>query len=152
MRSSVPSSRVFVVSFFLAAAASTGCGSSSGGSPMGGDGGSVSFTTDIYPIITTTCVPCHTAASGPSGGLDFSGSATAVYAKIVSQPPTTNASCTGLPSATMLIEPMSTANSLIYSKISTDTPVCGGRMPLGGALTPAQITLFATWINTDANL
>jgi hypothetical protein len=51
-----------------------------------------------------------------------------------------------------LVVPGDPGQSLLYLKVSTDTPPCGKRMPAVGApLDPAQVDLIRAWIEGGAS-
>jgi hypothetical protein len=86
---------------------------------------SVSFASDIRPVLTTSCAfGCHFFSS-TSVIVNVRGSIYPAY---------------------ILIKPFEPQNSLIYLKINPNPPV-GSRMPeIGGPLTAAQIDKFRRWI------
>lgn len=98
--------------------------------------------TDIQPIWTVRCAPCH--VGDVSGGLDLSpGSA---YGNVVDVP------AAGLPSMDR-IEPGSTADSYLWHKVSGTQASVGGSgstMPVGGSLTAHERDLLERWIEAGA--
>jgi hypothetical protein len=145
---------------------SAGMGGGSAGMGMGGgsagmSGTAVSFATDIYPIITANCMPCHTKAANQDGGpLDMS-SSMAAYTSLVGNatPPTgapakTDTSCTMLDSKKLRVSPGDPTHSYMYIKITnTDAALmaanCGPAMPETASklvLTADQKTKIHDWI------
>jgi len=143
---------------------SGGAGGSAGGAGTVGAGGTngaaVSFATDIYPIITAKCTPCHTKAANQDGGLNMS-SETAAYMSLVGpgNPPTggpakTNTTCTMLDAKKVRVSPGDPTHSYMYIKITnTDaalsTAKCGPAMPETASklvLSADQKTKIHDWI------
>lgn len=101
----------------------------------------VSFSADIQPIFTTSCVNagCH-----PGGGAPFPLGPGASYVNLVNAAATTGP-CAGL----LRVKPFSADSSALYRRIAG---TCGDRMPIGGsALSAVQQNLIATWINQGAS-
>ena len=104
---------------------------------------SIGFSKEVQPIFTSKCIQCH---SGGGSGLPSSMELTEkssfnaiVNAKSVQKPELTR------------VTPSNSANSLIYLKVSSDTPPVGSRMPLGGpALSEAEIATLKAWIDQGA--
>jgi len=114
-----------------------------GGPPPGGGippppgGGSVTFAAEVEPILAGNCA-CHRNGNR-SGGLSLDtfndvlagGSSNATNPAVV---------------------PVDGAGSLIYQKVSMDTPPVGNRMPLGGPfLSPQDQQTIRDWIDQGAN-
>ena len=107
--------------------------------------GTVSFSTDIQPILTTTCGGCHSA----NGIADLSGIALRLtqaesYDGMVNQLSVQDTSLT-------LVIPGNSTASLVYQKVSSDAPPVGDRMPqFAPALSAAEILLIQNWIDQGA--
>jgi hypothetical protein len=144
------------------AGADSGTGTGAAGSKADGgtDGGgaTLSFATDVYPILMAKCMPCHTKTAGPDGMLAMS-SATAAYTSLVGAAMTggaamTNTTCQLLDTKKLRVEPGDPTHSYIYIKVTnTDSQLsakaCGPAMPetaSGLTLTTAQKTTIHDWI------
>ena len=124
----------------------------------------LSFATDIYPIISVKCTPCHTTTNPPDGQLSMKDAATAYTSLLGNKNPVTGGAATSdtgcklLDTKKLRVEPNMPAVSYIYIKIShTDTQLsaqnCGPAMPKTGSnltLTTAQIQMFSDWITQGA--
>ena len=92
------------------------------------------FVRDIQPILAEKCYPCHSAARS-MGGIRLDGRAGA-FGQGESRTPA-------------IVPGRSAASELLRRVSAPDKSV---RMPLGGQpLTPAQIELLRTWIDSGAN-
>src|ERR1700734_2318644 len=90
------------------------------------------FTTQVQPILTTPCVPCHHGAKG-SGGLALD-SAQAIAQGGRSGP---------------VIKPGDPSNSPLYQRIASQDKAV--RMPLGGTALPEEtVALVRAWIQNGA--
>lgn len=107
----------------------------------GGDGGSCDFAGDVQPIFTASCAlgGCHAGATAQLG-LDL-GEGVA-YAALVG---VDSASQPG----TLRVSPGDPAASLLLLKVGPTPPV-GQRMPLGGALSAAEIATLEAWVAAGA--
>lgn len=114
-----------------------------GGRDGGTDAGLVSFSTQIVPIFTTRCAPCHT--TNTSGGLSLT--AANAYAQLVGP----NATCNA---AVRRVMPNNTQNSMLWRKLMNTADKCGNAMPnmtAGLAVTqPAEFQRIQTWIMQGA--
>lgn len=99
-------------------------------------GACVSYTADVKPILDGRCLGCHSGAAPPAGlRLDS-------HANVLA----------GGITGTEVVACQPTA-SLIYLKVSSDTPPVGVRMPQGGPyLSAAQIQTIHDWIAGGAPL
>jgi len=135
------------------------------GTDSGSSGGSISFATDIYPIIMTGCTPCHTKTTSPDGQLDMSSATNAYKALLGTATPVTGAAaktdlaCKLLDAKKLRVEPNDAAHSYVYIKIATPQTMltsnsCGAGMPEKPqstlTLTTDQITKIQSWINGGA--
>jgi cytochrome c oxidase cbb3-type subunit 3 len=91
--------------------------------------GPPSFKTDLLPILTPKCIPCH----GSMGGWDASS-----YATFMSSGDNAPVVIAG-----------DADNSLLIHKLQ-GTQSEGGLMPPGGKLPDSEIQLFIDWINAGA--
>ena len=99
----------------------------------------VSFTTDIQPIFTTTCMVCH-APPQLSGNMDLSpGAGYGSLANVVSS---------GYPPAVRVV-PGDPTLSVLYHKVF-GTGQYGSAMPLGGTISQSDLTKIQTWIAEGA--
>ena len=123
-----------------------GCSGTGDGGMNGPDGdGAVSFTAQIQPILTATCAGCHS----PGGAADLAGIVVQLtedvsYDLLVNQPSVQQ------PELTLVVPGDSTA-SLLYLKVSSDSPPVGERMPrFLPPLSSADLTLIRSWIDEGA--
>ncbi len=117
----------------------------SGDGDQGGGDGMVSFAGQIQPIFDARCTVCHQA-----GGLaDILGITLRLvpgesYNGLVNQPSSQRADLTR-------VVPGDSTSSLLFLKVSSNTPPVGSRMPLfGAALSQAEIDLIRDWIDQGA--
>jgi mono/diheme cytochrome c family protein len=102
-------------------------------------GKDVSFGKDIEPILVTRCTVCHTPAGATPIGLQVGGLDLSSYATLRA----------GGASGTNIVVPGDPCASVLYLKLSPGPPF-GSRMPLGGALSDAQLQLVHDWIAEGA--
>lgn len=116
-------------------------GGASGQSAAGGGTGGGSGCGDIPgTLLLPSCGPvgCHGGAK-PASKLDLA--SPGVAARLVGKP--------GFGCGGNLADPASPETSLLYLKIATPVPACGGRMPLGvDPLDAATIACVAAWIGS----
>lgn len=99
---------------------------------------SVSFTHDIRPILAARCLYCHTPTGATPIGFQLAGLDLGSYATLRAG---------GVDGPTVVAgDPCS---SILYLKLSPGPPF-GSRMPLGGALSDAQLQLVHDWIAEGA--
>lgn len=112
----------------------------------GNDGGddtvqAVSFANQIQPIFDTNCTVCH--ISGGIADTIMHLNAEEAFDALVGQPSVQDASLTRVVAG-------DSSTSLLFQKVSSDSPPVGDRMPLGGALSDADIALIRDWIDQGA--
>jgi hypothetical protein len=120
--------------------------------PVKPDAGPPATFSEIYESLfpTTTnarCNFCHSmpAKDASNGKLSMGETKAAAYAALVGKV-STGSRCTDMP----LLTPGDPDASLFLLKFS-ETPPCGGRMPLGGALlTSSQVARIRSWIAAGA--
>jgi hypothetical protein len=115
---------------------------------MKGDAGAGPTFAQIYTaIISKQCLPCHATGGGAMmGKLDMSSEATA-YTNLVGAMAMGSA-CMG--KGTLVVKGDS-ATSILYSKLSKATPICGTRMPHApGRVTMGEIMMVMRWIDGGA--
>jgi uncharacterized membrane protein len=101
---------------------------SSCGSQQNNTGKTVSFSTDVAPILNQRCIGCH-GDGQPSAGLDLS-----TYEGVMAGARGKAIVVAGNPSKSLLV-----------------TKVRSGKMPKNGAkLTPEQISLINDWVSQGA--
>ena len=130
-------------------------GGTDSGSGAGGDGAAAATFTEVYAIISGSCLGCHSGSgSGVSTGkLDMGTTQAAAYTALVSVAATTGSPCAG---KGMFVEPGNPSMSLIYELTSAKTmgmtmAVCAVPMPeTGAALTTAQLATISNWITAGA--
>ena len=102
----------------------------------------VSFSQQIQAIFDANCIQCH-IAGGIADQIMHLNSGESLAA-LVNTPSVQN------PSLTRVV-PGDSASSLIFQKISQDSPPVGSRMPLGGPfLDNSTINLIRDWIDQGA--
>lgn len=108
-------------------------------------GGTVSFSTDIQPLLSTACTGCHSPGGAAMlAGIPMDLRAATAYEDIVNQPSVQDATWT-------LVAPRNAQASLLFQKISSDDPPVGDRMPrFAPPLSAAQIELIRDWIDQGA--
>lgn len=113
----------------------------SGDAPTTGSGGdgSCDFATKVQPIFTASCASCHGGAA-PQLGLDLGEGA--AYAALVGVDSTSQP-------GTLRVAPGDPSASLLLLKVGPTPPV-GARMPLGGALSDAEIATLEAWVAAGA--
>jgi hypothetical protein len=108
-----------------------------------GPGEGLSFATDVFaPILEPSC-SCH--LNGAAGGFMMGADAATAYAAMVGKP------STGSP--LNYVTASDSSQSYIFHKVNNthvEAGGAGGRMPLGGMLTPDQIATIETWIDDGA--
>jgi len=113
--------------------------------PAPSTGEPISFAGDIQPIFDAHCIVCHvTGGRADNEGIALKLVAGESYALLVNQPSVQNAALT-------LVVPGDAATSLMFLKVSSDTPPVGATMPLVGArLSSADLGLIRDWIDQGA--
>lgn len=123
----------------------TGC--QGGVNPIGPPTGrTISYSQEVQPIYDTHCASCHVAGGLGSG---FGGSAMRLTAG-ESHTTTVNQASSQRPDL-LLIKPGESAASLLFLKVSTDTPPSGDTMPIfGPKLTSTELAILRDWIDQGA--
>jgi len=85
--------------------------------------------------LNSRCIGCH-SGNTPSGGLSLEA------AKSFGSLTTGKSTC----SNKTFVVSGNAAQSYVVEKVESATPTCGARMPRGGTLTTAEITLIKNWI------
>lgn len=102
----------------------------------------VSFANQIQAIFNANCIVCH-ATGGIADAIMHLNTGES-FAALVNQPSVQNANLTR-------VVPGNSAGSLLFQKISSNSPPVGARMPLGMApLSQSDIDLITNWINQGA--
>jgi len=123
----------------------------------GGTSASVSFS-DVYAIIESRCLPCHTNGGGVTNGMLNMSSQTDAYTNLVgsSGAGVAAAGTACGTSGELRVDPGSASESLLWQKVNsklagTAAP-CGNPMPPGSAaaLTQEQVDTIAAWIEAGA--
>lgn len=105
----------------------------------------VSFSAQIKPVLDARCISCHS----PGGvaqlqGIPWDYGSDTLVNDLVNQ-------ASAQQEELILIVPGDSASSLVFLKVSTDTPPVGSSMPLGGpSLSDSEIELFRLWIDQGA--
>jgi mono/diheme cytochrome c family protein len=108
-------------------------------------GGTVSFAAQIQPILTTACTGCHSpGGSAMLDGIPMDLREGEAYDAVVHRPSAQDAEWT-------LVVPGDSGSSLLYLKVSSDSPPVGVRMPrFSPTLSPSEIELIGDWIDQGA--
>ena len=131
----------------LAVALAVGTGGCQSDVPMPdpSNDGAISFSVQIQPILTTNCAGCHS----PGGAADLEGivlqlTADVSYDLLVGRPSVQR------PDLTHVI-PGDSSSSLLFLKVSTDSPPVGLRMPrFAPPLSQSEMDLIRDWIDEGA--
>jgi hypothetical protein len=108
--------------------------------------GTVSFATQVEPILVNSCSGCHSpgGAAFVDNGIPMNLTEGQAYDAIVNQLSVQNASWT-------IVVPGDSASSLLYLKVSMDTPPVGVRMPrFTPPLSGTEQGLIRDWIDQGA--
>lgn len=108
-------------------------------------GEAVSYAGDIQPMLSARCASCHQEGGlADLVGITMRTTPNEAPASMVNQPSAQNAALT-------LIVPGNADASLVYQKVSSDSPPVGMRMPsLGAPLTSEELASLRDWINQGA--
>jgi len=107
---------------------------------------SVSFANQIQPIFDSYCIRCHKIGGfAERSGVPLKLIASESYARLVNV-------ASAQDSTWILVQPGYPASSLLFRKITDETPPVGIRMPWdrGAAPTMDEIELIRTWIAEGA--
>ncbi len=113
--------------------------------PGPGDDGPISFSERIQPIFTANCTVCHR----PGGIAHLQGIELALlegesHAGLVNQRSVQDPDLT-------IVVPGDSGSSLLFLKVSSNSPPVGERMPFGGPrLAQSDIDLIRDWIDQGA--
>ncbi len=128
----------------LLMAAGTGCqGSVNEPGPPTGE--TISFSADIQPIFNANCTTCHrTGGVADVEGIRLKLVAGESFDLLVDQPSSQRSDLT-------LVVPGDAGASLLFLKVSSNSPPVGSTMPLVGArLSSTDLGLIRDWINQGA--
>lgn len=103
---------------------------------------SPSFAKDVQPIFNDNCVACHQTGSAQQALILEPGKSFAAIMGVKSKE-----------SASLLVDPGKANRSYLLLKLNGKQQEVGGtgaQMPLGDALTPAQISTVQRWIDAGA--
>lgn len=108
-------------------------------------GRAVSFSSEIQPIFNDLCIGCHvTGGFADQQGIPLRLIEGLSFAMLINQKSTQNPSLT-------LVTPGDTANSLLFLKVSSNSPPVGDTMPLiGRRLTSSELARVRDWIDQGA--
>lgn len=122
-------------------------GCQGGVNPVGPPTGrTISYAQEVQPIYDAHCTSCHVA-----GGLgsSFGGSTMRLNAG-ESHASTVNQASSQRPDL-LLIKPGDSAGSLLFLKVSSNTPPSGETMPIFGTkLTSTELSILRDWIDQGA--
>ena len=123
----------------------TGC--TGGVNPVGPPTGrTISYAQEVQPIYDVHCTSCHVAGgfSSTFGGLSMHLNAAESHGDTVNRP---SAQRPDLP----LIKPGDSAASLLFQKVSSNSPPVGDTMPLFDArLSTSELAILRDWIDQGA--
>ena len=106
------------------------------------DVAAVSFSNQIQVIFNANCTSCH--ISGGIADTIMHLNAEESFDALVNRPSVQDTSLTR-------VVPADSSASLLFLKVSSDSPPVGSRMPLGGIpLSQADIALIRDWIDQGA--
>jgi len=113
--------------------------------PLAPTSRTVSFANDIQPIFNNRCVVCHRVGGvADLAGIRLKLVEDVSYDLLVQQPSIQRPELT-------IVVPGDAQSSLVFLKVSSDSPPVGARMPLGGLPVPAnELGLIRDWINQGA--
>ncbi len=109
------------------------------------DGEAVTFVADVQPILNERCINCH----APGGfaqmvGIPWDFREDTAFDDLVNRVSSQDADFT-------LVVPGDPDSSLMFLKISSESPPVGGMMPLGGPpLTDGEVQLIRAWVEQGA--
>lgn len=110
-----------------------------------------SFATDVLPILTMRCAPCHTTQA--SGGLSLTPAN--AYNQLVNVQ--VSGTCAPVGTPRMRVLPNAPNNSQMWLKLSDNANKCGNFMPRTNPplmplslISPAQFAVIDRWIRTGA--
>ncbi len=109
------------------------------------DGEVVTFVADIQPILNARCINCH----APGGfaqmvGIPWDYREDTAYEDLVNRISSQDANFT-------VVVPGDPDSSLMFLKVSSESPPVGSMMPLGGPpLTDGEVQLIRDWIEQGA--
>ena len=122
-----------------------GCAMDGAPEPAPPSGDVVSFSGEIQPIFDANCTTCHRDGGlAALAGIAMRLTADEAYDSLVGRPSSQDASLT-------LVEPGDAEASLLFRKVSSDSPPVGRRMPLfSGPLSASEVGLIRDWIDQGA--
>jgi len=108
-------------------------------------GQTVSFSQQVQPIFNELCITCHvTGGLADLEGIALKLTAAESFNRLVNQSSVQDTSLT-------LVVPGDSTNSLLFKKVSSNSPPVGATMPLiGRRLTSDELTLIRDWIDQGA--
>ncbi len=117
----------------------------SGGDEPDQDGEALTFVADIQPILNERCINCH----APGGfaqmvGIPWDFREDTAFDDLVNRISSQDADFT-------LVVPGDPDSSLMFLKVSSESPPVGEMMPLGGPpLTDSEVQLIRAWVEQGA--
>ncbi len=113
--------------------------------PASPTGETVSFSADIQPIFNANCTTCHrTGGLADMEGIRLRLTEDDSFDLLVDQPSSQQSDLT-------LVVPGASSASLLFLKVSSDSPPVGSTMPLFGArLSSTDLGLIRDWIDQGA--
>jgi hypothetical protein len=156
LRAVLAGTAIAVLCAVLVACSSDSSGDDSAGAAGGGMAGNAAPAakfSEIYammfPMATNArCDACHSMPANDiaNGNLEMGTTQMSAYMALVGQ---TSKSSRCM--SKTLVVPGQPEMSLLYQKLSSATPPCGSRMPLGGtAFSDAQLEMIRSWIAAGA--
>ena len=117
----------------------------SGGDEPHGHDEAVTFVADIQPILNARCITCHAPGGiAQTQGIPWDFREDTAFDDLVAQASSQDVSYT-------LVVPGDLDSSLMFLKVSSESPPVGGMMPPGGPpLTDSEVELIRLWIEQGA--
>ena len=105
----------------------------------------VSFSSEVEPILVEKCASCHSEGGfAVNVGIPLLLTDGVAYGELVNQPSSQDSTFT-------FVSPFDSANSLLYQKVSEETPPVGSTMPLfSERLSAEELGLIRDWIDQGA--
>ena len=123
----------------------TGDEPDSGGDEPDQHGEAVTFVADVQPILNERCINCHAPGGfAQMAGIPWDFRQDTAFDDLVDRISIQDADFT-------LVVPGDPGSSLMFLKISSESPPVGGMMPLGGPpLTDGEVQLIRAWVEQGA--
>lgn len=109
------------------------------------DDGPLTFIADMQPLLNARCVSCHSPGGfAQMQGIPWDFGGETVFEDLIDQPSILDSEFT-------LVVPSNPNSSLLFLKVSSESPPVGAMMPFGGPpLADSEIELIRLWIEQGA--